>query len=562
MDDPSGRERTVKTSRLRGILGTLALFAGVSAAACEGRGTPAASASEPAMITVAVPDFSEAVDAPVRARIRERHAAVDALAGDPRSTKLDLSRAYGELGKVLMAAEYRQAAEASFLNARHLDPKSRQWAYYLGHLYRNRGDLAKAAAFFEEALALQPEDVPTRVWLADVYLSQGRPDPAEPLLTRALASDPGFHPNAPMTRVGDPGVRAVLFGLGRVALARKDYAGAVRQFEAVLAADKEAAAVHYPLAMAYRGLGNMEKAEAHVKQRRDGAIVPPDPLMNELGSLVESAAAYERRGTEALTSGDWATAVAQFRKGLALAPDDPALRHRLGTALFQTGDVRGAFEAFEQVVRVSPHYARAHYSLGVLEQASGRSGAALDRFTAAVQSDPDYVEARLALAALMRRSGRAQGAIEHYQHVLRINPRAADAAFGHAMALVSLGRYQEARDRLSEGITSYPDHTGFPHALARLLAAAPDARVRDGQRAMTLMKPLVERQQTLELGETMAMTLAEVGRFDEAAAFQRDVIAESERSARGDLARRMADNLRLYERRQACRTPWREGELP
>src|SRR5262249_52638693 len=249
-------------------------------------------------------------------------------------------------------------------------------------------------------------------------------------------------------------------------------------------------------------------------------------------------------------------------KGLAIAPDDPALRHRLGTALFQTGDVRGAFEAFEQVVRVSPQYARAHYSLGVLEQAGGRHRAALERFTAAVQSDPDYVEARLALAALMRQSGRAQGALEHYQHVLKINPRAGDAAFGYAMALVSLGRYQDARDRLSEGVASYPDHTEFPHALARLLAAAPDARVRDGQRAMALMTPLLERRQTLELGETMAMTLAAGGPYEEAGAFPRSVMAAAERSGRGDLARRMADHLRLYERRQPCRAPWREGELP
>jgi tetratricopeptide (TPR) repeat protein len=219
-------------------------------------------------------------------------------------------------------------------------------------------------------------------------------------------------------------------------------------------------------------------------------------------------------------------------------------------------------EQFEQVVRASPHYARAHYSLGVLDEGSGRHEQAVERFTAAVHADPDYVEARLALAALMRRSGRAQASIEHYQYVLRIDSRIPDAVFGYAMALVSLGRYHEARDRLSEGIASYPAHSGFPHALARVLAAAPDARVRDGQRAMTLMKPLLERQQTLELGETMAMTLAELGQFEEAAGFQRDVIAAAERSGRGDLAVRMADNLRLYERRQPCRTPWRTGELP
>ena len=49
------------------------------------------------------------------------------------------------------------------------------------------------------------------------------------------------------------------------------------------------------------------------------------------------------------------------------------------------------------------------------------------------------------------------------------------------MALVRLRRFQEARDRLADGVKTYPDQPGFAHALARLLAAAPDARVRDGR---------------------------------------------------------------------------------
>ena len=43
---------------------------------------------------------------------------------------------------------------------------------------------------------------------------------------------------------------------------------------------------------------------------------------------------------------------------------------------------------------------------------------------------------------------------------------------------------------------------------------------------------------------------------------QRGVIASTERAGRGNLARRMAENLDLYERREPCRTPWRDGEMP
>jgi hypothetical protein len=130
------------------------------------------------------------------------------------------------------------------------------------------------------------------------------------------------------------------------------------------------------------------------------------------------------------------------------------------------------------------------------------------------------------------------------------------ASFGYAMALVRLGRYQEARARLESATKTWPDQPGFLHALARLLAAAPDDRVRDGARATSIMNELLKTQQTIAMAETMAMALAESGRFDDAAQWQRDAIRAATESKRDDLVRKLSANLRLYESRQPCRTPW------
>ena len=88
-----------------------------------------------------------------------------------------------------------------------------------------------------------------------------------------------------------------------------------------------------------------------------------------------------------------------------------------------------------------------------------------------------------------------------------------EAAFGGAMALVRLERYRDARDRLTSGLQTHPDQSVFAHALARLLVAAPDPEVRDGQRAKTLVDELLLEQQSIELGETTAMM--PFGRSDE-----------------------------------------------
>ena len=167
---------------------------------------------------------------------------------------------------------------------------------------------------------MRPDDAVTVLSLGDVYLTQGRPEAAEPVFMKQLR----LQPDSVVANVG----------LGRTALARSDHARAVKHLEEGLRLSQQSAVgIHCPLALAYRGLGNSEKTEAHMRQRADVDILPADPLMEELAELLESPQASEERGNLALTRGEWAAAAEYFRQGLAMVPADPTLRHRLGTAL-------------------------------------------------------------------------------------------------------------------------------------------------------------------------------------------------------------------------------------
>jgi tetratricopeptide (TPR) repeat protein len=284
--------------------------------------------------------------------------------------------------------------------------------------------------------------------------------------------------------------------------------------------------------------------------------------MREIDGLLESPEAYNIRGGAELEAGHWQAAAAEFRKGLELAPNEPSLRHRLGTALSQMGDSRGAMEQFEQVLQTSPDYARSHFSLGVLLNGAGREQEAIDHFSAALKTDPNYVEARVQLAGALARTGRPGEALAQYTQALETAPTNTDAAFGRAMALVRLRRYADARDRFAEGMQAHPEQSMFGHALARLLAAAPDDRVRDGRSALKLVDELIKGPQTIELAETTAMALAETGRYTEAAAVQRDALTGATNEGLPNVERRIAGNLRLYESGKPCRTPFGEDELP
>jgi hypothetical protein len=58
----------------------------------------------------------------------------------------------------------------------------------------------------------------------------------------------------------------------------------------------------------------------------------------------------------------------------------------------------------------------------------------------------------------------------------------------------------------------------------------------------------------------MAMALAELGQFSDAVDVQKRVIAASQQAGATQDVRRMTANLRLYERRQACRMPWPDDD--
>jgi len=537
------------------------LGACLAAAACGRSETPAPESGRTDTGTasdrlreVPVPDLTGAEPA-LQERVRARYASLTAARENPDLSDVELANAYGEVGRLLIAAEFLGDAAPFLLNAQTLAPGEMMWPYYLGHVHRLRHERDRSIEAFAEALRLQPDYVPALVWLAAAHLDRGEAAEADRLFQQALGRQPRS--------------AAARFGLARVALAQGDYARAREQLDAALAEDPGIARAHYLLATAHRGLGDERRAEAHLRRWEegitpieslgDGQIPPADPLMEEIGGLLQTAVAYETRGTRALDEGRWTEAIALFREGLAVAPRDATLHQNLGTALLLGGDAAGARAAFAEALRLSPGYARPHFSLGLLMDSSGRDAEAIARFRDAVRYDPQMTDARFSLGEALRRTGALEESLEHYAAVIAMDPSASPARFGRAMALVRLGRYAEARAALEEAVTVHPEQPGLPHALARVLAAAPDASVRDGRRALAIAEALYRQYgANAALLETMAMALAEVGRFQDAVARQGEAIAAAEQGSGPRPA--MRDNLRRYQAGVPCRSPWPDDD--
>jgi tetratricopeptide (TPR) repeat protein len=408
-------------------------------------------------------------------------------------------------------------------------------------------NLSQAAVFFAQTLQQQPDNVPALVWLAAVDVNVGRWETAEPLLNKALA----LQPNS----------AATLYWLGRVALARGDYRAAVARFEQGLTLDKGRSTLQYQLALAYRGLGDVTKAEAFARNSGVREIEPDDPLMREIDELLDSPSAHEHRGNQALEGGQLAAAAAEFKRAIELAPGDPSPRQHLGTVMFLSGDVDGAVAQLTEALRIAPTFARAHYSLALVLDSRAQTDDVLRELTAALSSDPSYVAARLARADVLRKQRRWQESLADYRQAFTLDPGSARAILGAAMVLASLERFADARDHLAEGLVVLPNQPELHHALARMLAAAPDARVRDGHQALLIMRArLAVDPRSVDLAETMAMVSAEDGQWDEATTWQRQAIAGAQRAGFSATVQHLMSTLALYERRAPCRTPWSDDE--
>jgi tetratricopeptide (TPR) repeat protein len=491
---------------------------------------------------LALPDLSHTAPT-LAAQIKEAFALAQRKVADERTSRRERGAAYGAVGMLLLGANFRDSAEPLLLTAELLSPDDRKWPYYLGHLYKDKGDIPRADAAFARALQLAPSDIPTLVWLGNARLDEGRADLAEECFTRAVGID---ERNA-----------AALDGAGRAALQRGDYGKSAAWFEKALAADGNVSSIHYPLALAYRGLGRLQESAEQLRLKGDITPTVDDPLMEELWTDLESEYALEHLGIRALNRRQFAAAASLFRRAIALAPDDPSLRHRLGLSLALQGDANGAMAQFVEVTRRWPSFPSSHYTLGVLLASQHRYEDAIVQFAAAVQASPNYAEASLQWAESLRKNGHPQEALAHYERVMALDSRLAAAPLGYAIALGALGKDAEAFARLDAATKKYADQPMLAHEMVRMLATSRDVRIRDVEGAVALASNLVSHERpNVDLAEAMAMALAASGRMDDAAVWQRDALTLATRSGDASLAHEIADALSRYQQRQSSRRHW------
>jgi tetratricopeptide (TPR) repeat protein len=490
--------------------------------------------SEGGLLTLPEPDLS-ALESEVREVLSEARVELKGLS---EASSQELADGFGELGMLYLAHALMDPAVACFENARSLDSVEFRWPYLLGRAALGRNDREAAESAFEAALALRSEHAPTLLALGRLALDMGAAERAGSYFGRALEANPAS--------------AAARAGLGRVASEAGDFETAARLFEEALELQPEATALHYSLALAYRESGDLERARRHLERRGEGTPVEADALMAEVAALTSGARVHLLRAGRALSAGRLERGISELRRAAELDPNDPTVRVTLGAALAQRGDRTGARVQLESALRLAPREPRAHYNLGLLAAGEGDNAESVRHFESALSADPGHARAAYQLGEALIRTGREAEGIAALERARELEPGNETVRLREVTALVAAARYEEAKARLEEGTNLRPDSTPIKHALARLLAAAPDPRVRDGERALALATEvateagLFEGRIDFDHGQTLALAYAEARQFDRAVALQEALVAVAERDGRTALLPGLQGNLERY----------------
>lgn len=449
---------------------------------------------------------------------------------------------YGEQGRRYLAYGLEEPAYACFLNALSFNPADYRWSYYLGYLLQKEGRLEESREHYRRALELRPEYLPAYSALADLLTKAEDWAAAEDLLERLLELD-------------SDSVSARL-GLSQLASARKEYDRAIGLLEEALRQAPEDGRIYYPLGMAYRARGDMEKARYFLGHRGAQGGRRYDPLLDNLGELFVGARGFNYQGIQAFFDKRYAKAKALYEKAVSMEPDNQQYRMNLASAYAKQGAIDQALKQFREVLFLDPAHAEANYNTAVILADQNRVTEALSHYRRALDADPNHVQARFNLADTLLRLGRIEEAVEHFGHSLSLDPLIHAARYRQASALGRLSRWQEALSTIEDGFRIQPDDAKLTDTLARLLAACPVDTLRDGSRALKLAQRLNAQQRTVISRETLAMAMAEEGHFPNALRLQEAALKALGSNERPEIKNRLQTNLALYRAGKPCRQPF------
>jgi tetratricopeptide (TPR) repeat protein len=253
----------------------------------------------------------------------------------------------------------------------------------------------------------------------------------------------------------------------------------------------------------------------------------------------------------------WRNSQTLFTHALAVTRDNALAHLNLGAAFQEQNRPTEALAEYQEVLRLSPGREEAYNNIGRILNDQGKPSAALEYCQAALQLNPRSPAQHDSLGIVLAELGRADEALRQFDEALRLDPNYAPAYFQKGRLLLRQNHDLEAVKQLNQALQIDPDNFQMLIYTARVLAADENPPVRNDVQALAYVGRAARLTGTAQpvMLDTLAMTMAEAGRFDEAMTNEQQAVALARAGGQPEDAATMQRRLELYQKHQ----PWRES---
>ena len=392
----------------------------------------------------------------VREEIDGQFAAVRAAPKDPEQA--------GRLGMLLHAHDRFEAALACYRRAHLLQPDDYRWLYLSGAVEANLSRTEEAASSFRKALGHKPEDVPSKLGLAEALLASGRHSESRTLFQELLSKQPAL--------------TAALYGTAKTYEAEGNLQRAAQLYEQACQQYPRYGAAHYALALVYRKLGRTADADAHLaayEQNRSSSPPREDPLLASVRSMNRGILPLLAAAKKAAAAGRLQEAVNLHLQALSIDPNQEQTHINLISLYGRLRQQDKAEHHYREAIAKNAGRDEAHYNYAVLMSETGRFDEARVAYRTALELNPGHAEANNNLAYLLAQQRRFDEALAYVNKALSSRPGYPQAHYNAAMILLARGRPHDAIPHLEAAIRAGDSNAArYMQALAEAYRRAGD----------------------------------------------------------------------------------------
>jgi len=317
----------------------------------------------------------------------DRAIELDPTSGDPYFTK----------GLLLLNMKRQPEAEQAIRAGLARAPESAVGHYHLGRMLLDAGKGEEAAASFERAIAVNASFEPAYLALASIYESRQEQDRAVAVLRKYL-------------QTVNPRNRDIRHQLVRLYVAAKDYQGARKELNDLLAEDPSDLDAQLRLALLY--------------------------------------------GEEK----DYPKAIDQLIQILKARPTELKIRDYLAFLYEESKDTKKAIETYTFNVQLEPSYFEGHLHLGLLFYRLKQYPDAITHLTQAITINPKQPEAHIVLGLTYLQQDQFDDAAKALEEGISQNPKSADLYFNLGTVYDKLNRFDDVVRAMETAIKLDPHH--------------------------------------------------------------------------------------------------------